>query len=154
MNIDSIIWVVAAVALGIIEGVTLNLVTIWPAIGAVCAAIAAAFGLGLLGQLLIFIGVSVVLLLATRPLALRLLSKKKEPTNFDRMVGAEARVIQRIDPIENRGQIKVLGQVWSAVAADGGSIEADEAVVVVAVRGVKAVVKKSAGIQSLLETEE
>lgn len=128
--------------LGIIEGFTLNLVTIWVALGAVCASVSAAFGLGLLGQMLIFILVSVALLFATRPLAARLLAKKKEPTNFDRMIGARARVIHRIDTIENCGQVKVLGQIWSAVSEDGSPIEKDEETMVVEVRGVKAVVRR------------
>jgi len=126
MNFMTIIWLIATVVFGVIEAVTVALVTIWLAVGALVAGIAAALGANLYIQLIIFVVVSGVLIFFTRPLAKKMLHKKVQPTNADRVIGADALVINEIDPINNAGQVKVLGQIWSARDVDHGDIEEGE----------------------------
>lgn len=101
MDIAVIFWLCLAVLLAVLEAVTVTLITIWFAIGAVGATIAAALGANIWIQLLVFIIISAALLIATRPLARRLLAGKREATNADRLIGAEGQVIVPIDPIDN-----------------------------------------------------
>ena len=61
------------------------------------AAIAAGIGVGIVPQLLLFFGVSLVLLIFTRPVAMKLMNKNTEKTNVDSLLGKTAVVIQKID---------------------------------------------------------
>ena len=63
-----ILWLVVAFAAGIVEAVTVTLVSVWLAIGAVCAATAAWFGASSGVQCIVFAAVSLVLLVLTAPL--------------------------------------------------------------------------------------
>ena len=140
MNNGVIFWLIVAVVLGMIEAATANLVTVWAAIAALAAAVCAAFGAGGYALFAVFVVVTAVLLILTRPLAKQIMLKKAVPTNADRIIGAEGIVTERIKPLENKGQIKVMGQVWSAKSADDKVIEVGTKVTVTALEGVKAVV--------------
>lgn len=140
MNGAVLVWLVAAVVLGVIEGMTVALVSIWMAVGAVGAAVTAAFGGSVLMQILVFLVLSALLLICTIPLSSRLRRQKTVRTNADRLIGAEGVVLSRIDAIENKGQIKALGQVWSAASANQEEFEIGDRVVVKAIEGVHAIV--------------
>ena len=142
MSAMTIFWLVATVIFGIIEAMTVALVTIWLAVGALAAGIAAALGAPVIVQIVIFVVVSGVLLFFTRPLAKKLSVKKHQPTNADRVVGATAMVVKEIDPINNEGQVKVLGQIWSARDVDNGDIEEGEYVEVLRIEGVRLMVRR------------
>ena len=142
MNGAVIVWLLAAVVFGVVESATVVLVSIWMAVGAVAAAIAAAFGQNLMVQILIFLVVSAILLVLTAPLSRKFRSKKMESTNADRLIGQDGVVLVSIDAIENKGQVKVLGQIWSASAADGVAIAQGEKVIVESIEGVRVIVKK------------
>lgn len=142
MNGAVIVWLLAAVVFGVAESATVVLVSIWMAVGAVAAAIAAAFGQNLMVQILIFLIVSAILLVLTAPLSRKFRSKKMESTNADRLIGQEGVVLVPIDAIENKGQVKVLGQIWSASAVDGIAVSQGEKVIVESIEGVRVIVKK------------
>lgn len=137
-----IVWLATAVVLGVIEGVTISLVSIWMALAAVVSAITAALGGSIMTQMLVFVAVSAVLLVLTAPLSRKFRNQKKTSTNADRLLEQEGVVLRRIDPIENKGQIKVMGQVWSASGQNGETIDDGEKVKVVSIEGVHAIVKK------------
>jgi membrane protein implicated in regulation of membrane protease activity len=68
---------------------------------------------------------------------------KKVSTNADRVIGQNGIVIKRIDPVSGEGQIKVIGQIWSAKPDDGVSvIELEQRVEVIGISGVKVLVRK------------
>ncbi len=140
MELIVIFWIVLAVVFVIIEGITTTLVTIWPAFGAVAAAIAAACGVDWLGQFLIFLIVSLILLVATRPLAKKLLKKDRQPTNSDRLIGKTAIVTEDILPLENKGRVKIDGKSWAARSTDGESVATGVLVTVQRIEGVKLIV--------------
>ena len=142
MNGVVIVWLLAAVVFGVAESATVVLVSIWMAVGAVAAAIAAAFGQNLMVQILIFLIVSAILLVLTAPLSRKFRSKKMESTNADRLIGQEGVVLVPIDAIENKGQVKVLGQIWSASEVDGIAVSQGEKVIVESIEGVRVIVKK------------
>ncbi len=136
------LWIVLAAVMILIEVSTLNLVSIWVAMGSLVALIAAKIGYGLSVQIGVFFVASGAFLALTKPLVKRFLKPKREPTNADRTVGEEGVVIEDIDGVSGTGQIKVMGSVWSAKSADGSNFKKGERVNVKAIEGVKAVVQK------------
>lgn len=140
MSAEGLIWIIAAVVFGVIEAATAALVTVWFAIGAIAAAVAAQCGLSLIWQVGIFVVVSAVFLCLIRPLSSKLIVKNPQKTNADRVIGMEGLVISPIDKIENTGQVKVSGMIWSAVSQDGSPIPKDAEVRVTGISGVKLIV--------------
>ena len=141
MTSAGIFWIIAAVLFAVIEAATVALVTVWFAVGALAAAIAAQFGASILFQVGTFVVVSAILLCVTRPVFKKISGKKPQRTNADRFIGEEAMVIKKIDDINNDGQVKIAGQVWSAVSEDKSPLEEGTIVKVIAIRGVKLVVE-------------
>lgn len=140
---DIIFWLVAFVILLVIEILTLGLTTIWFAGGAVVAFVLALLDVGLPIQIIAFLIVSIVLLILTRPIALRFFNQRREKTNVDSLIGQKAVVLEQIDPLRSVGRVEINGMEWSAKTEDMGIvIEPGEIVEVQAVQGVKLVVKK------------
>lgn len=136
------VWV-AVIIIGVAaEAFTLNLSAIWFAVGAVAALLAGSIGLNLSAQLVIFVLFSALLLGLARPFCRKFLRPKNEPTNADRIIGEPAIVVLEIDNMQETGEIKIFGQVWTARSADDTLIPKGAAVRVVAIRGVKAIVEK------------
>jgi membrane protein implicated in regulation of membrane protease activity len=135
-------WLIAAVILGLIEAGTAGLVTIWMVFGALAAWLGAVLGLSFIFQIVIFLIVSYVMLITTRPIVKKWLSVKIVKTNADRLVGETGFVTEKINRIEGTGQVKVAGQIWSAVPEEGNEIEPGVQVQINAIKGVKLVVTK------------
>jgi len=136
-----IVWTVIAVLLTIVESMTLGLTTIWFAIGALVAIIAAALNLHITVQITIFLIVSIVLLVYTRPIAIKVLKVGSTKTNVDSLIGKEGLVVKTMEHFE-KGHVKVKGQIWSAKSVDGSEILEGERIVVEAIEGVKLIVRK------------
>lgn len=140
---DILCWLLLAALFIIIEIATLGLTTIWFAGGAFIAAIAGAFGASLPIEVLCFVVVSVLLLVLTRPLAVKHLDSKTEKTNAEALVGKSAVVLTKINNLNGTGQVKVNGMEWSARTADDTvTIEKGETVKIVEIQGVKLIVEK------------
>ena len=136
-----VFWLIAAIIFAVSEALTVGLVTIWFAGGALVALAAALLGVGIPVQVVLFFVVSVGLLVSTRKLFVNKLKTGKSKTNVDALIGEEAMVLTEIKPFAP-GSIKLRGQEWTAVAKeDSLTIESGKIVKVVAIEGVKAVVK-------------
>lgn len=138
----SIIWLVVLAILLVIEFLTLGLTTVWFAGGALVAFLASLAGGPLWLQLLLFIAVSVVLLLFTRPLAMKYLNKDVQKTNVDSIPGQKGIVTATIDNLKAEGQVTIQGMEWTARAKNGNTIEKGKVVRVTAVEGVKLIVEE------------
>ena len=134
------VWLAVVVAASILEAVTVQLVSIWFAVGGIAAVIAAACGASLFVQLLVFIGVTAATLLLTRPAVKNMTRFRKTETNADRYIGKTGVVTEEINNTAGRGLVKVLGSVWTARSQDGGVIAAGENVTVQSIEGVKVIV--------------
>jgi len=137
------VWMIVIIACVAIEAFTLDLSAIWFAVGGVAALVAASIGLGVPAQLVIFVLFSAALLALVRPFCRRFLRTSKQPTNADRIIGADAVVIEDIDNAQQTGEIKVFGQMWTARSVDSTVFAKGEYVRVVEIRGVKAIVEKA-----------
>jgi len=134
-------WGIFLVAMIVIELATVNLVTIWFAVGAVGGLITSLLGGKLWLQITVFVILSAAALLLTRPLVKKLVKPKIEPTNADRVVGKEGVVTVAIDPRKGEGLVNLEGNDWSATTADDSVIPEGSHVIVEAIRGVKVVCK-------------
>ena len=139
-----IFWLVAMVALIVIELATLGLTTIWFACGALVAVVAAALDAPLLLQILMFIVVSFAVLLAVRPIAVKYFNKDRTRTNIESMIGRQAIVVGEIDNMQGIGQVSVNGMEWSARSTINElKIAVGHVVVIRAVDGVKLIVEEN-----------
>lgn len=135
-------WLLMAAIFIVIELVTLGLTTIWFAGGAFVAAIAGALGADLVIQVILFLVVSIVLLVLTRPLAVKHLDANIEKTNMDALIGQTAVVIQEINNLNAVGQAKINGMEWTARAKkEDEIIPVGTNVNIVEISGVKLIVE-------------
>lgn len=137
----TVIWIAVLIGGVAIEVATLNLVSIWFAVGGLAAFIALSLGASFLVQLIVFAVVSAVMLCLIRPLTTDILKPKGAKTNADRIIGETAIVTEQISNASNKGQIKISGQIWSAKSDDGNVINEGETVKIIAISGVKAIVQ-------------
>ncbi len=140
-SIIKITWLVLLVAFAAAEAVTVGLTSIWFAAGALAALAAALLGGPLWVQITLFLAVSLLCLAAVRPLAKKHLNDRVEPTNADRVIGAQAQVTEDIDNIHGKGAVVIRGMTWSARSQDGGPITAGTMVRVLRIEGVKVFVE-------------
>ena len=139
---EPIIWLGILAVLLVIEGLTTALTTIWFAGGALAAAIASGFGMGIVAQLLLFFCVSLVLLFFTRPAAMKLMNKNTEKTNVDSLLGKTAVVIQKVSNLVQTGQVRINDIEWMARTSDDNIIIPVGTVVVIKeVHGVRLIVE-------------
>src|SRR2546421_8487930 len=136
-----LIWALAAVLLAVGEVFTPGLFFAGPvALAAVAAGVAAAVGLGVVIQLLVFIAGSVASVLFLRPIARAHLHMPAAlRTGTAALEGAKAVVVQRVDV--NGGRVRIGGEIWSAKAyLDDQVLEPGTRVEVVKIDGATALV--------------
>lgn len=133
------IWFALIFVFIIIEAITLNLVTIWFAIGSICAYITSYFTENIIIQLIVFTVVSTVTLILTKPITRKYLNKNKENTNFDRIIGQIGVVTSPIKKHQN-GRVKIDGKDWMAVSEK--EIKEGSEVEVLKIEGAKIIVRK------------
>lgn len=138
-----LIWLVLLVVFIAAELVTVGLISIWFAAGALVALILAALGAGSPIQIVVFFVVSVALLCVTRSFARDYINPRTQKTNLDSIVGEHIRIEERVSNTDQTGMAVVRGQEWTVRAADEKEIiESGEFAEVVAISGVKLMVKK------------
>ena len=115
MTPSLLFWLAAAVALLAAEGLTVNLVSIWFAVGAVGGLAASWLGASLLVQFAVFALVSFVCLLVTRPLVRRLRPAAPKGLDADGNLGRTGLVLTPIRP-GCEGRVRVDGLDWQARA--------------------------------------
>lgn len=139
---ETIVWLIIFILLVIIEALTMNLTTIWFAIGSGIAYLCAQLGLGFWGQFSVFVIVSLLLLFFTKPFAHKYAQKHFVKTNVDELIGQTAKTTSVINNAEGYGSAILNGQEWTAISADDNIvIEPDTRVTVKEIRGVKLVVE-------------
>lgn len=136
-----IFWIVMLVIFIVVEAVTAQMVTIWFAAGAAAALVAELLGAQAWLQWIIFVAVSAIALIATRPLVKKLTKTRVQPTNADRCIGQTAVVVEDINNLEGKGSVRVNGVVWTARSSDGTQFSKNEHVTVEKIDGVKLIVK-------------
>lgn len=139
---EVIAWLIALIIFLIIEGSTVTLVCIWFAGGSLVGMLAAALHAPLWLQILLFLLVSILLLVYTRPIAMKYFNRNREKTNVSVLIGKQAIVTTEIDNLRGEGQVTVAGQEWSARnVTDGEVIPEGSVVSIEQIKGVKLLVR-------------
>ena len=131
----TVAWLVLLVVLLVIEIVTVGLTTIWGAGGALAALFA--------GQVVAFFVVTILLLVFTRPFAMRFINTRRLKTNYEGIIGKTIRISQKVDNIGQTGMAVVNGTEWT-VRSEQDNVILDPGTLakVVNISGVKLIVKK------------
>ena len=140
---NNLFWIIALVVFGVLEAATVQLVSIWFMGGALAAFIVASFGFDMTAQITVFVLVSALLLLVTRPLVKKRLEKNKIATNADSLIGKVTLAHEDISNIKETGSVKIGGVIWAARSLDGEDIPAGEPVKIEKIEGVKLLVSKN-----------
>ncbi len=135
----SLTWMIIFLVLLFIELVTVNLVSIWFAIGAFAAFLVTYITDMVTIQIAVFIVVSSISLILTRKIVRKIKGDKVEATNLDRVIGKIGIVTEEITKLEP-GEVKVDGKKWSAIStkkiSEGSKVE------ILSIDGVKLNVKE------------
>lgn len=134
-------WLFLVILFTAIEVATFGLATIWFALGALVMLFLSPLPIPFLWQILLFLIISSVLLIFTRPVAVKKLKVGREKTNTDSLIGEKALVIKDITEFE-KGLVKLHGMEWSACSVDGGAIAKNATCRVERIEGVTLVVGK------------
>ena len=142
VNVMLFVWLGLLALFLIAEFATVQLTTVWFAVGALVSLLLAAFGVDNVAvQIIVFALVSLIMLILTRPLVKKWMRRRTQPTNADMVIGEQAVVTEAIDNAQAKGLVKVKGAVWSARSADDSRIPVGAAVTVKAIEGVKLIVE-------------
>ena len=140
----AVVWLIAMAVFLIVEGIVPGLVSIWFALGALAALIAAMVGAPLWLQVVWFVLVSIAALALTRPLARKYVNGRVTPTNADRILGKECVVREAIDNLRGTGTVAVDGKVWTARMLNENEIAREgETVIARRIDGVKLIIEKA-----------
>ena len=137
---EAIIWLALMVVFLIAEALTVSMVSLWFAAGAVVALLLSLLHLQVWVQVVVFFVVSGALLACLRPMVRRHVAPKIVPTNVDAIVGTRGIVTAEIDNVCAAGQVKVNGMEWSARSTTGEIIPEGTLIRVERIEGVKAFV--------------
>jgi membrane protein implicated in regulation of membrane protease activity len=137
MNWEAIFWLAAMVVFIAAEAMTVSLVSIWFAAGALGAIIVALVGGGLVLQVTVFLALAVALLLSLRSIVRKHFTPHVTKTNIDSVIGATGIVVTPVNNIAALGQVQINGMEWSARSSDNSHIPAGAMVRVDRVEGVK-----------------
>ncbi|MDD2490343.1 MAG: NfeD family protein [Bacilli bacterium] len=135
----AVFWLLVIIIFFVLEAVSFNLVTIWFAVGGIGAFITTYFTDNTLMQFIIFVGVTVISLISTRPVIKKYLKVKSVRTNLDAVIGKVGIVTQKINK-DQLGRVKVDGKEWTAKADT--LIKENTKVEILAIEGVKLIVRK------------
>jgi membrane protein implicated in regulation of membrane protease activity len=145
------VWIVLSALLLIAEMFAPGFWLASVAVGCLAAGIAGLLPIGLVGQILVFTGSSLLSLFGLRPVLVRrfLHSRGTEVrTNVEALVGKSGVVVRRFDPVTRIGRVVVDGEDWRGALLEAGSgppLEPGTRIIVVQVDGSTLVVEKEAG---------
>lgn len=143
MNPMATVWLVLLILSLVAEGASAAVTSIWFAVGALAAMVAAMLDAQLWLQIVLFMTVSVLLLLSLRPLLKKYITPKRVRTNIDSVIGTQGVVTEQIDNIAGTGRVKLGGMEWSARSASGEVIEPGTVIMVEKIEGVKVLVTQA-----------
>ncbi len=137
-------WLIMAGALVVVEILTLALFAAFIAVAAVGAALAALLGFNLLVQAIVLLVLGVGGIGVVRPFLMQALSQRRGPvlrSGAENMIGQQALLTDPIVDMGHPGHVKIAGELWPAVTADGSAVPANTAVVVTALKSATLIVQ-------------
>ena len=135
------VWVAVTIICIVIESLTLSLTTIWFGISSFLLVFLAFTPIPFGVQLFIFVALSLVLLIFTRPVVKKKLNKKQIATNYERIIGQIAVVTKKITALD-KGSVKINGMEWTAAVKEDITLEKGSKCIIEEIAGVTAYVKE------------
>lgn len=134
-------WLIISGLCLVIESFTVGFFIFWFGIGALIALISSLFITNIIIQSSIFIIMSSILLILTKPLVKKFIKNvDRTPTNIHSLIGKEGIVLENINQLNSTGKVRVNGELWSAISNE--DIEKNSKIRVISVNGVKLKVEK------------
>ncbi len=137
MNWEAIFWLIAMVVFMIAEGVTVSLVSIWFALGALAALVVSLVGGNLMLQVILFLSISIILLASLRSLVRKYINPRLIHTNVDSVIGSTGVVTIPVNNVAALGRVTIGGMDWSARSSTGEPLPEGAQIRVDRVEGVK-----------------
>ena len=128
-------WLIMLVVFVVIEAFTMSLTTIWAALSSLPLIFIAKTGLPFKWQLLIFVLLTLLLIIFTRPFAVKKLKLGKDKTNVNNMEGQEILVTKSILQFQKGEAKSKNGVFWTVTSADGTEIPENTICIVTKVQG-------------------
>lgn len=139
-------WIILSFVLGGVEALTISFLALPFALGALVTALFCYFGASLNTQLFIFGGSSFLMLFVIQFTLKKYLTSRESAstlTNANALIGKEALVLSPISGSVKRGEVKIGGEVWTAITQSGTNFEKDDVVIIDKVDGAKVIVSPS-----------
>lgn len=138
------IWLIVSGIFLLLEIFTVSFLMFWPGIGALLAFITSLITPNLGIQLGVFTISTIILIVFTKPLTKKFFKTKDTSMNNNAIIGKKGTVIKPIKSSETKGQVKVDGELWSAIISeDEKPLKEGDSVIVEKIEGVKLKVKKA-----------
>ena len=157
-NIISIFWIVLGIGFIVAEIFTMGFVMFWFGIGAIAAGIVGFLGFGLPVQFIVFVSVSIILSLLSRPIFVKYLAHGDEhgvKMGVDSLPGQIGTVTTASKGALNQAAVKVFGSEWTAFPDDDSRPLVDgEKVEVVRVQGNSIWVRPAGATKEIPEWRE
>lgn len=138
-----VLWLILALVFFALEAATVQLVSIWLAVGSLAALVVSMLNGSLFVQIGVCLIVTGICLVFTRPFFQKVLAVKKISTNADRAVGSVGIVTEDIEDAFDKGRVTVDGLNWKARSANGETLPAGTRVTVREMQGVTLTVEKA-----------
>ena len=139
------IWLIASGVFFLGEIFTISFLLFWPGVGAFLAFLTSLIAPeNLVAQILVFVVSTILMILFTKPLVNKLF-KNKDNTSMNNSEKQRKKgiVIKKMDNANPIGQVKVNGELWSAIKSDKDkTINVGESVIIEKIDGVKLLVRK------------
>lgn len=136
------IWLLLCALCLVAEIFTITFLLFFPGIGAFLAFLTSLVTDSMIAQVAVFVISSSLMIIFIRPLITKFFKTKNTATNSNSLIGKSGIVLKDIVGTDKIGQVKVAGEVWSAVCDEKVSFKKDSKIVVEAIEGVKLVVKE------------
>ena len=134
------VWLILAGIFVIGEVLTSGFLIFWFSLGSLIAMVVSFFIPDVIVQTTVFLISSVILILATKPLVKKFANIDTVKTNAQSIIGKKGLVTKDINSIKATGQVKIEGELWSAVGLNDMDISKGTEVKVIEIKGVKVIV--------------
>lgn len=137
-------WLIVAGAFVVVEVLTVAFFALFVALAAAAAAIAALVGFNLLVQAIVMLVVGVAGIVVVRPYLMEALHRRQEPvlrSGAESMIGQQAILTEPILDLNHPGHVRIAGELWPALTADGSPVPANTPVIVTALKSTTLIVQ-------------
>ena len=134
------VWLILAGIFVIGEVITSGFLIFWLALGSLIAMVVSFVTDNIIIQTTVFLISSAILILATKPLIKKFANTETVKTNVQSIIGKKGLGTKDISSINSTGQVKIDGELWSAIGMNDMDISKGTEVKIEEIKGVKVIV--------------